>query len=723
MPLPRSLVLASLLLLAPSLQAQVVHEPLTPHAIRFFADAAAQKAALPSYALLDTIKPLSSSATPTVTPAFSEAADHTHSATIHVEPGTSLYGTGEVAGPLLRNGRKVSTWNTDAYGYTEKYDSLYQSHPWVLAVRADGTAFGALADTTYRCTIDTAATHSDQIIFSAPGPAFPVVVITGDTPQEVVSQLSMMTGTMPMPPKWAVGYHQCRFSYYPEAKVREIADGFRSRKIPCDVIWYDIDYMDSFRIFTFNKTHFPYPKKLNADLLTKGFHNVWMIDPGVKAEDKPGITGIFDTGTANSAWVRDSKGETYHGKVWPGMCVFPDFTDPTVRTWWGGFYKDFMAQGVTGVWNDMNEPAVFDVASKTMPEDNQHRGDPALMMPSGKPQGEASAGDHARYHNLYGMQMVRATRDGIAAANPDKRPFVLSRANYIGGQRYAAAWTGDNNADWYHLKTSIPMVLNMGLSGQPFIGPDIGGFNGNGDGKMFARWMGFGALFPFSRGHTAKDNVQKEPWSFGPEVEASCREALMRRYVLMPYLYTAFHESSTQGLPIARPAFFADPKDPGLRNQDELFLLGSDLLVVTQCFPDQQRTPVQPKGAWREIMPPKSADNPKLFLRPGAILCTGPEMEWVDQKPLNPLTLTINLDDQGHATGTLYEDAGDGYGYQKGEYLLTTYEATKDAAGVTVKVAKTEGSMKRPARNVMMNVLGEQPLRGQGADGTTMVAK
>ncbi len=705
--------------------AQVVSEGLAPNAVRFFADAKAQQQALPSYALLDTVKPIAAKPAPKASPAFITNADGTHTASIHIDEGTSLYGTGEVSGQLLRNGRTIVTWNTDAYGYGDKNESLYQSHPWVLAVRKDGSAFGALADTTYRCTVDTAATKSDQIIFTAPGPSFPVVMIEGASPQEVVSTLAKLSGMMPLPPKWAIGYHQCRYSYFPEARVREIANGFRERHIPCDVIWYDIDYMDSFRIFSFDQNHFPNPKKLNADMLKMGFHNVWMIDPGVKAEEKPGITGIFDTGTAANAWVHDANGDTYHGKVWPGQCVFPDFTGPDVRSWWAGYYKDFMAQGVTGVWNDMNEPAVFDVASKTMPEENRHRGDPTMVTPAGKPQGaKTAAGTHDRYHNVYGMQMVRATREGIAAANPDRRPFVLSRANYIGGQRYAAAWTGDNNADWYHLKVSIPMALNMGLSGQPFIGPDIGGFNGNGDGAMFARWMGYGALLPFARGHTAKGNVDKEPWAFGPEVEASCREALMRRYILMPYYYTVFREASVTGLPVARPAFFADPADTFLREQDELFLIGSDLMVLTQVVQGQNRTPRMPKGAWREVLAPKSADNPKVFIRPGAIVPMGPEIEYVDQKPLDPMTLVVSLDDNGHATGTLYEDAGDGYGYQKGEYLLTTYEATRGADGVTVKVSKTEGSMPRTKRGVHVHVLSNDgQLLGQGRDGETITIK
>jgi alpha-glucosidase len=721
----RRLALAAAVLMAGPALGQVVSEKLAPNATRFYESVQARTEALPSYALLETVAPLPTPHRSPVTVRFASFDDGTRAATVQIEEGTSLYGTGEVAGPLLRNGRRVVTWNTDAYGYTEQNESLYQSHPWVLAVRPDGTAFGVLADTTYRCTIDTGATRPDQIIFRAEGPSFPVVVIDAPTPQEVVTTLADLTGRMPMPPKWAIGYHQCRYSYFPEARVREIATNFRLRKIPCDVIWYDIDYMDSFRVFTFDRQHFPDPRKLNNDLLAQGFHNVWMIDPGVKVEAKPGVTEIFDTGTQQGVWVRNAKGETYQGEVWPGWCVFPDYTDPRVRAWWGGFYKEFMAQGITGVWNDMNEPAVFNVKSKTMPEDNLHRGEPSMRTPAGTPQGDKAAGTHARYHNVYGMLMVRGTREGIEKAVPDKRPFVLSRANFIGGQRYAAAWTGDNNADWPHVDMSIPMVLNMGLSGQPFTGPDIGGFNGDGDGEMFARWMGFGALLPFARGHTGKDNRDKEPWSFGPQVELSCREALMRRYTLLPYFYTVFREANVTGLPVARPLFFADPRDPALRAEDDAFLIGADVLVVAQVTPEADRKPAMPRGAWREFLPPRSAHNPRLFVRPGAIVAAGPDIQYVGEKPLDPLTLYINLDENGAATGTMYEDAGDGFGYTKGEFLLTTYKAARDANGVvTVSVAKFEGDMKRPARGVVVHVLTDKGSSvAEGRDGLPVAVR
>lgn len=681
--------------------AQPTSEMLADGVAAFHASEQAAGAELPSMALLT--EPTPTGPVPSswaVRPTF-ETVDDQQSVHVPIKPGTSLYGTGEVGGPLLRNGRVISTWNYDAYGFDNNSENLYQSHPWVLAVRADGSAYGVLADTTYRCWVDL----TDGIRFTAGGAPFRVIVIDRSSPQEVLTALADLVGKMAMPPKWAIGYHQCRYSYYPDSRVKEIAAEFRKREIPCDVIWMDIDYMRGFRCFTFDPSHFPDPSALNADLHDQGFHTVWMIDPGIKKEDG---YFVYDQGTEIDAWVKSADGQTYTGDVWPGECVFPDFTMESVRTWWAGLYKDFIATGIDGVWNDMNEPAVFNVESKTMPLDNLHRADEALGGP----------GTHARFHNVYGLLMVKASREGVMAVHPDRRPFVLSRASYIGGHRYGAAWTGDNTANWEHLEASIPMTLNLGLSGQPFAGPDIGGFIGEGDGQQFARWMGFGALMPFSRGHTAKENGNKEPWSFGPEVEATCKEAIERRYRLMPYLYTLFHEASTTGLPVARPAFFADPTDPALRSEDDSFLLGADLLVSAKVTPERDRAAVRPRGAWRSfdfydgLMPQmnqaSNPDLPDLIIRPGAIIPTGPITQYVDEKPLDPVTLIINLDENGNAEGTLYEDAGNGYGYQQGEFLLTRYIARRSGNAVEISVADQQGGLQRPQRNIRIRIITDK---------------
>ncbi|MEQ8953765.1 MAG: glycoside hydrolase family 31 protein, partial [Gammaproteobacteria bacterium] len=412
--------------------------------------------------------------------------------------------------------------------------------------------YGVLADNTWKQTLSM----SDHITFTSEGPAFRVLVIEGATPQEVLSTLADLTGKMPLPPLWSLGFQQSRYSYVPESRAKEVVDTFRDKQIPIDVLWFDIDYMDDFKVFTFDEESYPDPQAMNAYLHQHKMKGVWMIDPGVGIEEG---YSVYDSGTELDVWMKDADDEVYEGEVWPGPTVFPDYTQPKTAEWWSDLYRDFMAQDIDGVWNDMNEPADFTGPDGSVPEDNIHGGG-LRLTPNGKP---LPADSHLRYHNVYGMLMVRASRQGIADANPDKRPFVLTRANYLGGQRYAATWTGDNNSTWEHLRLSVPMSLNLGLSGQPFNGPDIGGFIGNASPELFGHWMAIGAFYPFARAHSAIESDDQEPWVFGPEVEEASRVALQRRYRLMPYLYTQFYRASETGIPVMQPTFFADVADTG----------------------------------------------------------------------------------------------------------------------------------------------------------------
>ena len=625
-------------------------------------------------------------------------------ASLAVPAGSSLYGTGEVAGPLRRNGHTITLWNTDNYGYgKDGGQRLYQSHPWVLGVRPDGTAFGVLFDTTWRATLRT---DDDQITFDSEGAPFRVAVVDRDSPQAVVRALAEITGTMPLPPRWALGFHQCRYSYYPDARVREIADGFRERNLPCDVIWLDIHYMNGFRIFTFDPQRFPDPKATNDYLHGKHFHSVWMIDPGVKAERG---YSVYDSGSTRHLWVQTRDGQDFHGKVWPGTCVFPDFTMPAARQWWGGLYKDYLARGVDGVWNDMNEPAVFDGPDGTMPEDNLQRGGGGLPP-----------GPHRMYHNTFGMLMARSTREGILKARPNLRPFVLTRSNYLGGQRYAATWTGDNKAEESYLRQSIPMSLNLGLSGQPLNGPDIGGYEGKGSPELYANWMAVGAFYPFSRAHASISSPQREPWVFGPEIESVARTALERRYRLLPYLYTLARNASVTGEPIMQPVFFADPKDPDLRAEDAAFLFGPDLLVV----PRWAASPRLPKGIWNDVSlldgtSEQDDYQPTLKVRGGAILPLGKVVQNTSENSLDPLTLLVCLDEKGRAEGTLYEDGGDGFGYQHGESTLAHFVAVREGDAVVVRESpKPDGSTAGgvPGRLAVVEVVTPQRvIKAQGS--------
>ena len=624
-------------------------------------------------------------------------------ASLSIPEGTSIYGGGEVTGPLLRNGKTIKLWNTDSGAYgVDNGKRLYQSHPWMMGVRKDGTAFGILFDTSWKAELSCT---NQKIELKSEGVPFRVFIIDRDSPQAVVRGLSELTGTMPMIPRWALGYQQSRFSYTPANRVIEIADTFRQKKIPCDVIWMDIDYMDGYRIFTFNPTTFPNPKAVNRDLHIRGFHSAWMIDPGAKVDPD---YFVYKSGTENDIWVKTADGKNFTGDAWPGAAAFPDFTYPKANKWWRSLYKDFLAQGVDGVWNDVNEPQINDTPNKTMPENNFHRGG-----------GKIPAGTHLQYHNVYGFLMVKASREGIMDVRPEKRPFILTRSNFLGGQRYAATWTGDNGSSWEHLKMSVPMSLTLGLSGQPFSGADIGGFLFNANADLFGNWIGFGAFYPFARGHACAGTNNKEPWAFGKEIEDASRIALERRYILLPYFYTLLHEASTNGMPIMRPVFFADPKDLSLRAEEEAFLIGDDLLII----PAFANHPNLPKGIWRELSlvegDKQNKYQAKIKLRGGSIVPTGKIIQNTNEKSLDPLTLLVCLDSQGQAKGTMYWDAGDGWTFKKGDYSQQTFTAEKDGNTVIVRLADQKGKYKTENNNMaVVKVITEQGIYHASGDLT-----
>ena len=605
---------------------------------------------------------------------------------IKVDADADLYGGGEVWGPLRRNGKTIEFWNVDTpcYGVDEG-THLYQSHPWVLGLRSDGTSFGIIADNTWQAWMTT----DTEVVFRSMGPAFRMVIIEKNSPQEVMQELVNLTGTMEMPPLWSLGYQQCRYSYHPDTRVKEIADTLRYHKIPSDVIWMDIHYMDQYKIFTFHPQEFSQPKALNDYLHSKNFKSVYMIDPGVKVQKG---YWIDDQLMANGYAVRDEEGNPYVGKVWPGDCHFPDFTRPEVRSWWSTLYPPFMAQGVDGIWNDMNEPAVFEGPRSSMPVTNMHQGGDGLRPDV-----------HLRYHNIYGLNMVRASRQGLLLANPTKRPFILSRSNFLGGHRYAATWTGDNYSNWEQFMASIPMSITLGLSGQPFNGPDMGGFCGDSNGKLVANWTAVGVYFPFVRNHCIDGGRAQEPWAFDQECLDVCRTAINRRYRLMPYVYTLFQEASKDGMPVMRPVFMADAKDKSLRAEEKAFMLGGDLIIIPRWAGDANL----PAGDW-DILPLEDKDDgfqPYLAQRPGSIIPMANLYQNTVEMKTDSLTLLVNPDSEGRAEGRLYEDAGDGFDYRQGGFAEYKLQAVTEGKQLTVSLRQVDGKDTAKPRTLRVGIV------------------
>lgn len=636
-------------------------------------------------------------ATWTIRPVYGTSPDGRTQVTIAIGADDDLYGTGEVTGDLRRNGKQVDFWNTDNWNYLKNEGrSLYQSHPWVLGLRRDGSAYGIIADNSWKSSLRS---EGNMLTFTSEGPAFRIVVIERPSSREVLRELARLTGTMDLPPMWAIGYQQCRYSYFPDSRVREIVDSMRTERIPCDVVWMDIDYMDEFKVFTFNPKTFPDPQGLKKYINDRKMKAVWMLDPGIKVEKG---YFVYDHGTSGNRFVRRSDGSIYTGEVWPGDCHFPDFTRHEVRSWWSGLVKDFMLKAADGLWNDMNEPAIFNNETGTMDEDAMHLGGDGFLPDV-----------HLRYHNIYGTNMVKASREGSLLARPDKRPFVLSRANFLGGQKYGATWTGDNRSTWEHMEMSIPMTLNLGLSGQPFNGPDLGGFSGDCNGELLANWYATGVYFPFVRNHSEKGTVNQEPWAFGTYIEDICRTAVNRRYRLLPYIYTLFREASLDGMPVMRPVFMADEKDLSLRSEQRVYMLGDDLMVI----PRWASEPALPHGDW-DVIPFEAYDKNGDFdstddgyqafvaLRPGSIVPVAELFQNTEEYNTDRLTLLVNPDADGRASGTMYEDDKDGFGYRHGEFAEYSFSASTDTRGlVTVSMSRTDGTKDYGTKTLRLGIV------------------
>ncbi|MFL6211420.1 MAG: glycoside hydrolase family 31 protein [Pyrinomonadaceae bacterium] len=596
------------------------------------------------------------------------------------------YGFGEKALPPARTGQAMVMWNTDTYAYPPGLDPIYQSIPFFVALR-QGKAYGLFFDNTYRTHFDMGKSDPARYTFGASGGELNYYVFTGGrerTPREVLREYTELTGRTPLPPLWALGYQQSRWSYFPESTVRDLARNFRARHIPADVIYLDIDYMDGFRIFTWDKSRFPDPRQMLSDLRAAGFRVVTIIDPGIKVDEN---YPAYQEGRAQNLFCKAADGTEFHGTVWPGVCAFPDFTDPRARAWFGTLYRRNVDDGISGFWNDMNEPATF--APNTRPPQPELMHDPAKTFPLDvRHAGDGLAGAHARYHNVYGMQMARATFEGVKSLRPDARPFVLTRAGYAGVQRYSAVWTGDNVPSWEHLALSVPMLTNLGVSGVPFVGADIGGFADTNlpTPELYTRWLQAAVLTPFCRAHYNKARGDREPWSFGSESEKINRASIELRYQLLPYLYTVFQQHTETGAPVMRPLWFNYPADYATYDaplgQDE-YIVGDNLLVAPVLQQGATERPVYfPKGdAWLDwwtgarheggtsanVAAP--LNRLPLFVRAGAIIPTQPVVQHTGEMARAPLTFVVAAGGDGN--GYVYEDAGDGYDYQRDAWRST----------------------------------------------------
>ncbi len=653
-----------------------------------------------------------------------------------------FYGLGEKAARLDKRRSSFINWNSDTPGYIEGRDPIYQTIPFYLGLNT-GVAYGIFFDNSYRSYFDFGKSSQQRAWFGAEGGEMNYYFFFGPSIKKILGRYADLTGHMPLPPMWALGNQQSRWSYYPDTMVDEVVRQYRQHDLPLDVMHLDIDFMQGYRVFTWDTTRFPNPAGLIKKIGEQGVKVVTIVDPGVKyqpslPEPTPAVPEpiremnadqflaaslgtqalnpqnksyyVFNEGLKGNYFQKRKSGQLFIPKVWPGDSVFVDYTLSDARQWWGELHRAYTTFGVAGIWNDMNEPADFvDQTGKNQIDVVSYD------------EGELST--HAKNRNVFALLMSRATYEGLERLQPDKRPYVITRAAYAGIQRYATMWTGDTNSTWDALALSIPMFQTLGLSGEPFVGSDVGGFMGRGNGELLTRSYQVSFLAPFCRNHKVIDGYDQEPWRFGKYYEDIIRKYLKLRYELLPFLYTKLEEAHRTGVPLFRPLLLNYQDDPNTYNIDDQFMIGEELLVAPILSPRvTQRLVYLPPGIWYDYWTNKKfsggtmirVDAPletvPMFVRGGAIIVKGPAMNYVNEKPRDPLTFEIYRDENGEARGILYEDDGNSPAYKQGISRRTTITATRARLRYDVRLT-VEGSYDPGKRKIMANIKGPESNR------------
>lgn len=578
----------------------------------------------------------------------------------------AIYGLGDKPGCLNKRGYSYVNWNTDDPApHVDSFKSLYKSIPFFI-VLGDEYCYGIFADNTYKTTFDFGYENTDYYFVEHEKGELNYYFMPGNDMAEVVGLYTSLTGTTPLYQRWIYGSHQSRWGYYTQDEVLDIADKFRELDIPCDVIHMDIDYMNGYRVFTFDDKKFPDVKGLSEKLADRGVKLISIIDPGVKKDED---YFMYKEGMEMDAFAHDTDGSVYENAVWPGTSVFPDFTKQSVRSWWGDKTKILLKHGIRGIWNDMNEPASF---NGPLPDDVQFE-----------------YGAHEKVHNIYGHFMAKATYEGLAKNDGGKRPFVLTRAAYSGSQKYCGGWTGDNHSIWAHIALSLEQVCNLSVSGLAMCGSDIGGFGSDTTPELLVRFYEAAVFVPFFRNHSAMGTRRQEPWQFDETTIDAVRKTVKLRYRFIPYIYDLAHECEKTGAPIVRPLVYEYPEDKHVRNISDEYMLGSFVLVAPVIAPGKEAREVYlPDGDWydyytgekysggRYILADAPLDKVPVFIKAGAIIPVADgeirSTEDITEDKISILTYP------GKGSFVHYQDDNETFAYRDGAYNAVEYTLDVD---------------------------------------------
>ncbi len=576
-----------------------------------------------------------------------------------VDRGECLMGLGDKAGFMDKTGYEYIMWNTDTTNvHDEQMGSIYKSVPFFLSKKKNGAVYGMFFDNTFRSVFNMAKDSPDYMWYGVDDGNLDYYFMAGEDLPEIVGLYTYLTGTTPLPQRWTLGYHQCRWGYVDENDYNYITNTMRESGVPCDVIYLDIDYMERYKIFSWNGERYHDAKKTLAAAKKKGFKTVTIIDPAIKIEKG---YGVFEEGLEKGYFATDQNGLPCVNTVWPGESLYPDFGNPEVREWWGDNLRFNLDHGVAGIWNDMNEPASF---RGELPQDIVfHDGDRATT--------------HAEMHNVYGHYMSQATYEGLKKAT-GKRPFVITRACYAGTQKYSTVWTGDNRSVWLHLRVMVPQLCTLGLCGISFCGTDIGGFMQDTTPELLTRWIEAACFSPLFRNHCNKGNRYQEPWRFGEETLEIYKKYVKLHYAFIPYMYDLFWKGEKNGLPVMRPLALHYENDRKALRCNSQYMVGDQLMMAPVLDQGaEERMVYLPRGDWfdmntgkkikggRSFVASAPIDVCPMYAKAGAIFPNYEEMNYVGEKPLDTLILKVF---PGEGEYVHYEDNGEDFNYRDGEY-------------------------------------------------------
>ncbi|HPO48732.1 MAG TPA: glycoside hydrolase family 31 protein [Spirochaetota bacterium] len=614
----------------------------------------------------------------------------------------AVYGLGQSLGGINKRGKKYRLYATDDPLHTPEKESLYGSHPFLI-IKGKNT-FGFFIDFPGEIVLDVGFTQTNLFTVEVSRDDFDLYVFNNADVFLIIKEFLTLTGTPYVPPKWAFGFGQSRWSYPDEKTVTDIADNFRKNKIPCDMIFLDIDYMDNYKVFTVDKKKFPNFKKFVSKMKDKGFRLLPIIDPGVKIEKG---YDVYEEGLKNNYFCKDEKGNNFTAAVWPGLTHFPDFTNKTTRRWWGGLYKRLTDEGIEGFWNDMNEPALFytkeglDDLKKTN-EEVLSKEDPGFDFFKIKDKANGlsnKASDYKRMihitdknekytnediHNLYGYHMTKATSDAFSEFKKNQRYFLLSRSSYVGLHRFAAIWMGDNQSWWEHMLVHIKMLISLNMCGFFYTGADVGGFGCNASPELAIRWQQLGAFTPLYRNHAAIGTRNQEPWAFDEKTMDITRDIINFRYAMSPYIYSEFMKATIELKPFIKPIFFIYEDDIS-KNIEDQFFFGDSIMVCPIYTPNQRgRFVYLPESKWLMWNLKKydqtnlkiyqsgsyfieaGIDEIPIFIKENSLTILTEPQNYTNEKPLLKLKVIGFVTDK--ASFTYFEDDGVSYDYKNGNY-------------------------------------------------------